>query len=200
MNAPTAAQIVRKRISDEMRKMSLRERLLIIATFLGIAAFLLYLIASATRAKFADQSAEIQRVESLRTEVMGSSDVGREAGTIARYLELRARIAALEAQFKEVEVKEGVRSYLENLLRTKAGVSDRYEIKDAPTKEFGSDYELAPFTVRFTAVTMQGAIDFLRELVTGPHPLILTELDLRKGRVGDKLDVTADLLSIRKVK
>ena len=194
------ADTLKRRMSEEMRKLSLRERMLIAAAAVSVAVLGVYQLASAVREKFRAQSDEIEQVKALRTEVLGNSENPRDSGMLARYLALRARKLAFEAQFKDTEFKEGVRPYLENLLRTKAGVSSRYEIKDAPIKKFGDEYELAPFTVKFFAVSMQGAVEFLRELVGGPHPLILTELSLRKGHVGDKLEVTAGVLSIRKVK
>jgi len=197
---PAVKQDILRRVNVELRKLSGRERALIVLSLVAVAGYILFTCYASIKQKFVEQAAEIQRVEDLRREVLGNSEGTREPGTLARYLELRTRKSALEAQFKEVEIKEGVRSHLEAALRSKAKVTERYDIKDAPTKEFGADYELAPFTVKFTAVSMQGAVDFLSELVQGRHPLVLTELDLRKGRGGEKLDVTSEVLSIRKVK
>jgi hypothetical protein len=196
----TFTQTVKRRAAEELRKLSPREQALLLLAVLGVLAYFFFQLTSAVRQRFADQAAELEKIEAMRHEVLGSSEGDRSPGALQRYLELKSRKGALEAQFKDADIKEGERSYIENLLRTKAGVSERYDIKDEPLKDFGTDYQLAPFTVRFTAMSLKGNIDFLRELTNGPHPLVITELDARKGQVGDKVNITIGLLSIHKVK
>ncbi len=190
--SPEVITTLKRRILEEIRKLSFRERMLVVVASLAVFSLLAYKSAAIIREKINAQKAEIESLDASRAEVIES---------LARYSTLRARRVAIEEQYKGVEIKEGVRSHLERLLKEKAGVpSDKITIKELPVNEFGGNYELAPFSIKFAASTMQGLVSFLVEIVHGARPLVLTELELKKGRVGDRMDVSVEVSSIRKVK
>ena len=190
--APEIVTTLKRRALEELRRLSFRERMLVVVAALAVLSLLLYKVAFTLQEKMAAQKAEIEALDLSRTEVIDS---------LSRYSTLRARRLAIEEQYKGVEIKEGVRSHLERLLKEKAGVpSDKITIKDLPVNEFGGNYELAPFSVKFVASSMQGLVAFLVEIVHGTRPLVLTELELKKGRVGDRMEVSVEVSSIRKVK
>jgi len=169
----------------------MREKGLILASAAAVLILALAMTYQFIHQKFVDQSAQIDALEGKRKEVIEN---------LAKYTTLNARRQIIESEYTKAEIKEGVRSHLEKLLREKAGVTTgSYTIRDKPTSEFGGSYELAPFSVTFPAVTLQGVVDFLREVTHGPRPLVLTELEMKKGRMGERMDVSADVSSIRKV-
>ena len=191
MSLKAALTTFRRRINDEIRKFSLRERVLCAMAAIVVTALFVSQSFKFVRERFDTQATEVETVQRSIEDVTAG---------LSRFSLLTARKAEIEAQYKQVEMSEGVRSFLENMLRTKAEVSSGYTIKDLPTTAFGGNYELAPFSIRFSTTSLQGVINFLNEIVHGPRPLILTDIELRKSRQGDKLDVSLGINSIRKSK
>ncbi len=136
--------------------------------------------------------------QSLRL-AAASADAAAIRDEMVRYLRLKQRRAEVEQEFKSVEIKEGALSYIEGLLRSKAGIDQgAFTIKDQPPKPFGTEYQQTSFSVSFTTTDYPHLIDFLQELVDGPKPLMVKKLDLKKSRSGDKLEVELEVSSIAK--
>ena len=181
-----------RRLRDEYTKLSARER----ALTLGAIGAIVFLIVWQGYEKVSD----VFRLQNTAISI-AEQDLAEVRERLTRYTLLQQRRSSIEEQFKEVEIKEGVRSHLESVLRTKANVSQgAYTIKDLPPIEFGGSYEQAPFAVKFTIGSVQGLIDFLKELAQGPKPLMLTGLEIKREPIGDKLRVSVDVSSIRRVK
>lgn len=180
-----------KALQSYLSKLTTRERLLISLAGFAAASIGVIQVFGAVSEEFAIQERALARAKSEQQEVLEK---------LARYSQLKVRREAVEERFKEVEIKEGVRSQIENLMRTKANVTGGYTIKDGPVSEFGGNYELAPFSVRFTVQSLPGLVAFLEELVHGPRPLVLSELDLKRPRTGERIDVSLEVSSIRKIK
>ena len=188
MASPFILKIVHRAI-DEVRKLSPREKgLLAVAVFVGFI-MLSYKVVTDIKTAFAEQTAAIEALNQSQAEVIQN---------LGRFTVLNARKTQIETDYAKVEIQEGARSYLENLVRTKALVSTGYTIKDMPVSEFGGDFELAPFSIKFTANTLQALTDFLTEIVHGQHPVVLTELDFRKARGGERMEVSLDISSIKR--
>lgn len=127
------------------------------------------------------------------------NDAATIRDNLVRFQRLKQRRAEVEQEFKSVEIKEGALSYIEGLLRAKAGIEQgAFTIKDQPAKPFGTEYQQTSFNINFTTTDYPHLIDFLQELVDGPKPLVLKKLDLKKSRGGDKLEVDLEVSSIAK--
>ncbi|RIL09570.1 MAG: hypothetical protein DCC75_06240, partial [Proteobacteria bacterium] len=128
------------------------------------------------------------------------NDIETVALGLVRYNKLIARRQAIEDTYSKMEFSEGALSYLDKLVREKAGIVGGDPIKAMRPKPFAGKYEQDPFTIRFTITDLPRLVDFLFELVRGPRPMILASLDLKRRAAGDALEATMDVASIRKAK
>lgn len=181
-----------QRAEEWFRKLTAREILLIVGALVIGLVMGIVVIVEEVRATFADQ----QRRLALLQEAINNIPARLE--THAR---LKARRQAIEQQFRMVEMREGALSYLENLIKTKAGVpSGAFTIKDFPSRSFGKDFEQTPYSVKFTTSNLSTLIEFLRELVHGEQPFLVSKLDLRMARNNEALEVELEVSSIRRVR
>ena len=121
------------------------------------------------------------------------------AAALSRYQKLQVRRDEIERDFREVEIEEGALSYLEDLVKTKAGVVNP-QISPRDIRDFGSEYEQAPFLIRFPIVDLNRLVQFLEELVQGKKPFILASLDIKRRPAGDSLDIELEVSSLRRKK
>lgn len=174
-----------------LAKLSVREKVII-----GVAA-LLVSIALVSKSydwvsnRFSDQIAELEQAE---------KDLQAAAVMLQKHAKLRGRRDQIEAMYKEIEIKEGGLSLLERLLRTRASVTSGFTIKDGQIRQFGGNYEQAPFSVKFPITNLSNLVAFLDEVINGPQRMVLTRLDIRKGRGTDRLEVDMDVTSFRRIK
>jgi type II secretory pathway component PulM len=169
-------------------KLSARERVLVAICGFAVLASALYLVYAAIEESFANQERELNDTTLKLQNV---------AAALTRYQKLRARREEVERAFREVEISEGALSYLEELVKTKAGVLNP-QINPRDIRDFGSQYEQAPFQIRFPIVDLARLVQFLETLVKGPKPFILASLDIKRRPAGDSLDVELEVSSIRK--
>ncbi len=181
---------LKRRLREELTKLSGRERGLIAGAIVAILFLVVWQSYEKVRSVFKNQSLKIEAAR---------QDLGDIRERFQRFSALHAKRKAIEEQYKEVEIKDGVRSHLEELLKSKAGVSSGYNIRELTAVEFGGNYEQAPFSLKFTVGSLEGLVDFLKELVQGAHPLVVTELEIKREPIGDKLKVSVDVSSIRRV-
>jgi len=177
-------------IQSAFAKLSARERILSgIAAGTIFIALLVYGIIGPALDAFESQQIELTKLE---------QDAKTLAILLRRYRELEARRGAIEERYKAVEMREGVRAHLEALVKSKAGIPFGYNIKSGRELPFGSAYVQENFSLKFDTVNFKGVVDFLDELVRGTRPLILTRLDIRKGRNAENLTVELDVSSLRR--
>lgn len=172
-------------------KLSSREK-----AILAVAAVMIALVVVSKSYDWVSGVFEEQTVRLDKAE----QDLQAAAAMLQRHAKLRSRRDEIEAMYSEIEIKEGGLSLLERLLRTKANVTSGFTIKDGPVRQFGGNYEQAPFSVKFPTNNLQTLVDFLTEVVHGPQKMVLTRLDIRKARTGDKLEVDMDVSSFRKIR
>jgi len=172
--------------------MSSREKSLIAAGVVIILGFVIYAVYEPIQKAFSAQGARFE--ETIHT--MDNVSIA-----LARYAKLRARRQTIEDLYKEVEISEGVRSLLANIVESKAGIpAGQYDIDGRDAREFGTGYEQTPFRLRFIITDYKRLVSFLNEIVNGPKPLILTGLDIKKRQTADgSLEVELDVSSIRRV-
>jgi hypothetical protein len=171
--------------------LSSRERGLILVASIAVGCMGLYQIYEPVNALFLSQN---QRISSLEENVKALGP------SLERYAKLRARKDIIEQEYREVEFKEGALSHLENLVKSKAGISTGFTIKDSPPKEFGGDYEQTSFSIKFTTSNLPSLIEFLRELAYGTRPMILGRLDIQRSRFAERLEVDLEVSSIRRAR
>ena len=177
-------------LTAQWHKFSRREHAMIAGAALVLVFTLCYLVYEPIQDAFDAQAVALAEAQG-RTRTIG--------GTLEGYLKLKARRDLIESRYREVEFKEGALSHIENLIRTKALVTSGYTIKDNTPRPFGGSYEQVPYSVRFQISSLSALLDFLKEVVHGPRPLILSRLELQKSRIGDRLDVDLDVSSLRKI-
>ncbi len=171
-------------------KLSGRERGLVLVS--GVCLFFIafyQIIWSPVTEVFAEQAIELSKTEEgLKT----------LPESLRMFSVRRARLKELEAEYKEIEITEGELSYLENLVKTKIGISAGHSIRDLQVKDFGKDYEQASFSVEFPTTELSKIVDFLTELTQGKKRMIVTELSINKTRNDERLEVEVKATSIRK--
>ena len=175
----------------KFKALTQREKIIIIVAVCAAVFMGLYQIYEPIRESFKAQTAKLVTLD----ENMRGVGV-----SIERYMKLKARRDKIEAEYKGIEFKEGALSHLETMLRSKSGITNGFQIKDNQPKEFAGNYEQTPFNIKFTTVSLDSLIDFLKELTHGPRPLIVSKIDLQKSKFADRLEVDIDASSIKRVK
>ncbi len=179
---------VRSLVVTEYRKLSGRERGIIGLLVVVAAGMGLWGIYEPIARRFDDQWTRLEKtLETVQT----------SSASLERYLKLKSRRDMIEREYRGVEIKEGAYAHIENLIRTKLGLSTGFTIKDSSPKSMGGNFEQITYTVKFPIPALQPLVDLLKEITTGERPLLLSSLEVVKNRRGDSLDVTFEVVSIR---
>lgn len=187
---PERVQALWDRAVGEYKRFSPRERNLVLAAFATVVLIGTYLVYEPVAEAFSSQAIAIADAE---------QSVKRLSLELERYGKFESRRREIENRYKEVEIKEGAFSYLETLLREKAGVNAGFNIKDTPGRAFGGDFEQVTFLVKFSTTDYERLLQFLKELVYGARPLILGKLDVQMNRRQTALDVDLEVSTIRRI-
>ncbi len=178
------------RLREQWNKLAQRERWLVLGGIVIVAIALVIKLSEPVIDGL--NNSEVALIES-------QSRVKLVPATIEKYLKLKQRREAVEKRFREVEFKEGPLSFLEKLVQEKAGVAKtEIDIKPGPERPFGGSYEQLTHTVRFKTADLGALVGFLKELARGPRPMIIARIDIKRSRLGDKLEVDLDVSSLRK--
>jgi hypothetical protein len=178
------------KIFQYYQNLSQREKLLVIGGVLVLAPlFINTLLIKPIYEKFKAQTAALAQLE---------SDIKTVPFILDRYRRFAAKKTDLENEFKQVEIKEGEQSLLENIVSGK--VDPGFDITAGQTRNFGGSYEQAAFTVRFSISSLSTLVDLLKEITTGAKRMLLTSLTISKDPSGEKLRVEISVSSIRQIK
>jgi len=177
-------------LRESSKKLSRREKLLVLFAVIFVAVSALNLIYGPIRDALVRQEDRYNET---------TQQLQYVAAALSRYQKLQIRRDEIEREFREVEIEEGALSYLEELVKTKAGVVNP-QISPRDIREFGSEYEQAPFSIKFPIVDLNRLVQFLEELVQGKKPFILASLDIKRRPAGDSLDVELEVSSLRRKK
>ena len=172
-----------------IKKLQPRERFLALCAVAAVAVISLSEIVSSIQETFNNQ--EVRLEKSL-------SEMDLASAALSRFTTLKTRQRAIEEAYKEVELEGPVLSYLEKLLKEKAGIASGFTIRDKPTRQFGGGYEQTPYTIRFTTVDTNRLIEFLKELSEGSRPVLLASIDIKPRPSKDSLDVDLEISSIKR--
>ena len=177
---------LRSKFSAVLARLSWRERSLLGAA-VGVA-FLLFAYNAAinTKAEFSALALKISQAE---------ADAAQVKSSLERYMELKNKSDEIRRIYKSVEIEEGELSYLEKLIKEKAGIAPN--IVTPAERDFGSEYIQKPFVIKFSTTDFKGFVEFLKALVEGPKPFILSRLDLTRRRGADRLEVDMEASSLR---
>jgi hypothetical protein len=179
---------LREKTVRYLKNLTLRERAIIAILFGGLAVFGLYDLVTRVQAVFEEQQGRLAEAENATTKV---------SELLGRYVKLKAHRDAIEREYRGVEIKEGVYAHLENLVRTKLGITAGFTIKDNPAKDIGRNFEQTTYLITFEVPALEPLVELLRELVNGTRPLLLSRLEVSKTSRGDKLKVELDVVSIK---
>lgn len=174
-------------IANWYTTLSGRERSLIFASLAVIIPLSVYsMIYKPVNQKFHDQQLILTKME---------QDLKAIPHILDRYTRFNQKKDEIEAEFKEVDISEGEKTFLENILTGK--VEPGFQITPATTTPFGGNYEQASFAIKFTTTSLQNVVDVLTAISTGKKRMLLTTVTISKPRTGDKLEVQLNASSIR---
>ena len=137
--------------------------------------------------QFSNQKLTIQRAEISAQKL---------ADEIEKYIEVRSRRDRIEKQYREIEMKEEPRSFVESLISKELPDVQRPSITLKNPRDFGGSYKREGLTISFNTANYKGLIGLLKEMVEGDNPLIVSKLKL--DRSGNNLRVNMDVDSIRR--
>lgn len=164
-----------------------REKALILGSLCILVPMFFYsLLFKPVRETFKAQSESLAKVE---------QDLKAIPHILDRYKRLKKKKDQIEAEFKEVDISEGEKTFLENILSGK--VEPGFQINPISTTPFGGNYEQSSFAIKFTTPSLQNVVDVLSAISTGKKRMLLTSVVISKPRTADKLDVQVSASSIR---
>lgn len=180
---------LKSQLNQLYAKLSGREKGLIGAAILVIALIVFYLTVGKVYAVFLEQKLAMADIE---------SDVTGLKYRLESYINLKQRREGIEDQYKAITFPEGERTYLVNLIKSKVG-ADPQSLEKRDEEKFGGNYMQLPFGIKFNTTNLPGLIDFLKELVEGAKPFIISRLELNRRKGFDFVEVDLVASTIRRV-
>ena len=133
---------------------------------------------------FARQSQELEEITLTYT---AAPDI------LARYSKLTARRKELEKFYSGVDVSSDPLSYLERLLRDTAKASGTYNVTPREGNQLGGKYAHKVFVVNFQSTSLDNVAAFLKELTTGPQPMLISMINLDRRATTNTLNVNLEV-------
>ena len=162
-----------------------RERVLLggLGIFLAIMVIWPTFVQPVSQA-FARQSQELEEITLTYT---AAPDI------LARYSKLMARRKELEKFYSGVDVSSDPLSYLERLLRDTAKASGTYNVTPREGTQLGGKYAHKLFMVNFQSASLENVAAFLKQLTTGPQPMLISQINLDKRATTSVLNVQLEV-------
>ncbi|RMD86845.1 MAG: hypothetical protein D6808_02515 [Candidatus Dadabacteria bacterium] len=182
----------RAEIKRYLEKLSLREKALIAVGAFVLGILGLYALYQPIHRAFDRQERMVMKL---------SSDAKDIRLALTQYLTLKQRLGCTERKFKRANLSARIRTHLEKVLENEGKIpTGQYNIKRNAKRLLGEEFELSPYTIKFDTTSLKDLVSLLQTIFDGSKPLLITRLDIQKSRRSDKLSVTIDVTSIRKVK
>ncbi|MCB0352563.1 MAG: hypothetical protein KDD64_03535, partial [Bdellovibrionales bacterium] len=89
-----------------------------------------------------------------------------------------------------------IRSYLETIARDKVGLKNTPIISEVGSDQFDSRYLNTTVRITFDVSSPEQLVKFLREIEEGDQALIISEIELNRGRRRKPLEVKIKVHSI----
>ncbi|MCB0310037.1 MAG: hypothetical protein KDD42_02300 [Bdellovibrionales bacterium] len=168
-------------------KLSSRE-LGLLAIGIGVLFFIVVSEVYATIAEaFEKQAKEIEIAE------ISQRGLATELG---RYVRNRARRDQIERKYREIEMKQEPRSFVEGLVSKHLNDVPQANIILKNPSDFGGAFKREGLSVKFRTSNYEGLIGLLKEMVEGKNPMIISQLKI--NRSGNQLAVDMDVDCIRR--
>lgn len=162
-----------------------RERVLL--SGLGVIALFMILwpgVVQPVMARFDRQSRELEDITITYT---AAPDI------LARYSKLMNRRKELEKFYSGVDVSSDPLSYLERLLRDTAKASGTYNVTPREGTQLGGKYAHKLFMVNFQSSSLENVASFLKELTSGPQPMLISQINLDRRPTTATLNVQLEV-------
>jgi Type II secretion system (T2SS), protein M len=112
---------------------------------------------------------------------------------LARYSKLMNRRKELEKFYSGVDVAADPLSYLERLLRDTAKASGTYNVTPREGTQLGGKYAHKLFMVNFQSASLENVAAFLKELTSGPQPMLISQINLDRRPTTSTLNVQLEV-------
>lgn len=112
---------------------------------------------------------------------------------LARYSKLMNRRKELEKFYSGVDVSADPLSYLERLLRDTAKASGTYNVTPREGTQLGGKYAHKLFMVNFQSSSLENVAAFLKELTSGPQPMLISQINLDRRPTTSTLNVQLEV-------
>ena len=112
---------------------------------------------------------------------------------LARYSKLLNRRKDLERFYSGVDVSSDPLSYLERLLRDTAKASGTYNVTPREGTQLGGKYAHKLFMVNFQSTSLENVAAFLKELTSGPQPMLISQINLDRRPTTSTLNVQLEV-------
>lgn len=178
-----------ERASNSLRNLSTREQLMLFGVIaLGCIVSIMWVHGAITGA-FTAQRARLTQAENSARLVSATAQL---------HLRLRARRDLVESRVRRVELPEGAFSFLEGLVKRSFGENAQFKIDDQPPKPFGPNFEQTFFTVTSSSPQLESMVTFLRELLYGERPVIVSRVEVSKNDARGVFDIEVDVSAFRR--
>ncbi len=179
---------LKKQGLEALTRMTEREKLLIIGMVVAAIGLSTWSITTSLIDSF---SLQRRKIESLDRNFVSAGLV------LDRYEQLQRKLTEMQQTFKNEGPPGGMRSYLEESITKKAGVTaPNFTIKAGLPIQIGDTYSKFPYTVTFSTTSIGKIVDFLEDITNNESNLMLTKLEINKGRMAEKLNVVVDVSNI----
>lgn len=162
-----------------------RERVLLSVLGIGLGIMILWpALIQPVRDAFARQSRELEDITLTYT---AAPDI------LARYSKLMNRRKELEKFYSGVDISSDPLSYLERLLKDSAKASGTYNVTPREGTQLGGKYAHKLFVVNFQSASLENVAAFLKEVSTGPQPMLISQINLDRRATTSTLNVQLEV-------
>ena len=113
-----------------------------------------------------------------------------------QYNRLEARRKTAEARFSRAGAQSAMLAHLEGVIKRKAKVQSRFEIRRGSETDLSKDYTRLPFTVIFQQITPAELSEFLKEISADEErPAIVSKLALTSRGTTIRAEISLDLVA-----
>lgn len=172
---------------EKYARLSGREKSLLVLALLLAIVLPSFVAIKAAIVAFREQSSQLHQA---------SEDVEGVVRMLSAYQRLRVKKDALEKRLAANTSPVPIRSYLETIARDKVGLKNTPIISEVGSDQFDSRYLNTTVRITFDVSSPEQLVKFLREIEEGDQALIISEIELNRGRRRKPLEVKIKVHSI----
>jgi Type II secretion system (T2SS), protein M len=119
---------------------------------------------------------------------------------IGRYAKLVRHRQEIESFYEKLGLQKPPLTHLEDLLRSTAKIAPgSYTVTTRNQPDFAGKYKHLSYAVRFDTTSLENATSFLRELVKGDQPMLLSQLTIERKLSSDSISVQVEVSSFERI-